>query len=99
MDLGQAVFILSRLILGTIASFLAILLWSRTRDLAWMLVIIGAILAYVETIYAILSLFGIITESFTIGVKPLMSILLPSLPTIFLIAAFLVMVIRKYRHR
>ena len=99
MDLGQAVFILSRLILGAIASFLAILLWSRTRDLAWMLVIIGAIAAYVETIYTILNLFGIITESFSMEAKHLMSIMLSSLPTILLIAALLVMVIRKYRHR
>ena len=97
MDLGQAVFIISRLILGALASFFAILFWSKTRDLAWMLVIISAIAAYVETIYSILRLFGIVSGSFTIGDLPLVSILLPSVPTILLIAAFLVMLSRKYR--
>ena len=94
MDLGQAVFILSRLILGALASFFAILFWSRTRDLAWIFVIISAIAAYVETIFSILKLFGIISENFTIGTS---SILLSSVPTIFLIAAFLVMLSRKNR--
>ena len=99
MDLGQAVYVLSRLILGALASFLAIILWSRTRDVAWMLVIIGTITAYLGTLYAIMSQFGIVSgSSLTIGTLPLMSILLPSLPTLFIIAAFLVMVTRKYRH-
>ena len=97
MDLGQVVYI--RLILGALASFLAIILWSKTRDVAWMLVIIGTITAYLGTIYDIMSQFGIVSGSIlTIGTLPLTSILLPSLPTIFIIAAFLVMVKRKYRH-
>ena len=100
MDLGQAVYVLSRLILGALASFLAIILWSRTRDVAWMLVIIGTITAYLGTIFDIMSQFGIAGGgSLAIGSLPLMSILLPSLQTVFIIAAFLVMLARKYRHR
>ena len=98
MDFGQLVYILSRLVLGALASFFAIMLWSKTRDVAWMLMVIGTIAAYVETVYAILNLFGISgVNILTIGSMPFMSILLPSLPTIFFIAAFMVMVIRKYR--
>ena len=98
MDLGQVIYILSRLVLGALASFLAIMLWSRTRDVAWMLLVIGIIAAYVETVYAILKLFGIgAGEILAIGSKPLMSILLPNLPMVFFIAAFAVMVARKYR--
>ena len=98
MDLGQAVYL--RLILGALASFLAIILWSKTRDLAWMMIIIATIMAYLGTLYEIMSEFGIINvSSLTIGSLPLMSVLLPSLPTIFVITAFLVMVNRKYRHR
>jgi len=100
MDSGQLVYILSRLILGALASFLAIMLWSKTRDVAWMLMVIGAIAAYAETVYSILNLFGISGSNvFTIGSVPLMSIVLPCLPTIFFIAAFAVMVVRKYRRR
>ena len=100
MDWEQTVYVLSRLILGALASFLAIMLWSRTRDAAWMLVIIGTIAAYIQTIYTVMSLFGIVNESdFTIGAIPLGPILLPSVPTIFIIAAFSVMLARKCRRR
>ena len=100
MDLGQTIYILCRLILGALASFFAIMLWSKTRDVAWMLMVIGTIAAYVETVYSILNIFGISGENvLTIGSMPLMSILLPSLPTVFFIATLVVMVIRKYRRR
>ena len=100
MDYGQVVYILSRLVLGAMASFFAIMLWSKTRDVAWMLMVIGTIAAYVETVYAILNLFGIEGENMlVIGSVPFMSILLPCLPTVFFIAAFSVMVARKYRRR
>jgi hypothetical protein len=100
MDLGQLVYILSRLILGALASFFAIMLWSRTRDIAWMLMVIGTIAAYVETVYAILKLFGIESGDYLlIGSMPFMSILLPCLPTVFFTATLIVMVFRKYRRR
>jgi len=99
MDLGQVIYILCRLILGAFASFFAIMLWSKTRDVAWMLIVIGTIAAYGETVYAILTLFGIGGGIFVIGSMPLMSIVLPCLPTLFFITAFVVMVARKYRRR
>jgi hypothetical protein len=98
MDSGQVTFIISRLALGALASFFAIMLWSKTRDIAWMLMVIGTIAAYVETVYSILELFGITGGTvLSIGSVPLVSSVLPCLPTVFLIAAFAVMVFRKYR--
>ena len=98
MDWGEIVYILSRLGLGALASFLAIMLWARTRDVAWMLMIIGVIAAYVETVYAILGIFGINAGYlFVIGTVPLVAIILPNLPIVFFVAAFAVMVVRKYR--
>ena len=100
MDPGQVVYILSRLSLGALASFFAIMLWSKTRDVAWMLMVIGTIAAYVETVYSILNIFGISGGNiFVIGSMSLMSIILPCLPTVFFIAALAVMVVRKYRRR
>jgi len=98
MDLGQAIYILSRLILGAFASFLSIVLWAKTRDIAWMLIVVGTIATYIETVYSILNLFGISEGLIVIGTVPLMSIILPSLPTGFFIAAFIVMVARKYKN-
>jgi hypothetical protein len=98
MDIGEAVYVSSRLVLGALAAFFAIMLWSRTRDAAWMLVVAGTIAAYGETVYSVLQLFGIGGENpLSIGSMPLASIALPCLPTAFFIAAFMVMVIRKYR--
>jgi hypothetical protein len=100
MDSGQVTYIISRLALGALASFFAIMLWSKTRDIAWMLMVVGTIAAYVETVYSILERFGITGGTvLSIGSVPLVSIVLPCLPTVFFIAAFAVMVVRKYRHR
>lgn len=97
MDAGQIAFVSSRLILGGAASFCAIMLWAKTRDIAWMLMVIGTIAAYIETIYTVLELLGLTggLELF-IGSVSLAAIVLPALRTSFFIAAFLVMVIRKY---
>jgi hypothetical protein len=100
MDSGEIIYISSRLILGTLTAFFAILLWARTRDAAWMFMVIGTFAAYVETIYSILEIFGITERmSVTIGSVPLASILLPNLSTVFILSAFLIMVFRKYRKK
>ena len=100
MDTGQLIYIICRLSLGAIAAFFAILLWARTRDIAWMLMVLGAIAAYVETVYSILELFGITADDLlSIGSIPLISIVLHCLPVFFIAAAFAVMVFRKYNRR
>jgi Na+-transporting NADH:ubiquinone oxidoreductase subunit NqrD len=98
MDVGEIIYVSSRLLFGAAAAFFAIMLWSKTRNLAWMLMVIGMIAAYVETVYSILGMLGI-TEltKVLIGSVPLATILLSNLPTGFFLAAFLVQVVRKYR--
>jgi hypothetical protein len=80
-----------------LAAFFAIMLWSKTRDVAWMLMVIGAIAGYVETVYSILDIFGIMGDQPSIASVPVAAILLPNLRTGFFIAAFVVMVVRKLR--
>jgi hypothetical protein len=100
MDAGEIIYITSRLVLGALSSFFAIMLWSKTRDVAWMLVVIGTIAAYIETVYSILDMFGITRgDTFVIGSVPVAAIVLPSLRTAFFIIAFLIMVVRKYGRR
>jgi hypothetical protein len=98
MDIGEVIYASSRLFFGALAAFFAIVLWSKTRDAAWMLMVIGTIALYVEIVYSILNLFGIAEETgIIIGSMPLVSLLLPNLSIIFFIIAFMVMVIRKLR--
>jgi uncharacterized membrane protein len=100
MDSGQILFVVSRLVLGAAASFFAVMLWSKTRDAAWMLMVIGTLVAYVEIVYSILELFGITdTDKFMIGSVPVLAIILPVLRMSLFIAAFLVMVVRKYKSK
>jgi uncharacterized membrane protein len=100
MGIGEIVYIVSRLVLGALAAFFAIVLWSKTRDVSWMLMVAGVIAAYVETVYSILKIFGIANEElFTFGSVSLVSLILTNLPSVFFIAAFVVMIARKSRRR
>jgi hypothetical protein len=100
MDSGQTAFIISQLSLGAVSTFLAIILWSRTRDAAWMLIIIGVIISYIEIIHSILGLYGMGgDEFFSVGSVPVISFVLPVLRMMFFIAGFLIMVIRQSRNK
>ena len=99
MDTGQTILIFSQLTLGAVATFLAIMLWSRTRNSAWMLIIIGAIIAYVEIVYSILTMFGMAGDFLVLGYVPVVSFTLPLVRMVFFIAAFLVMIIRSSRQK
>ena len=92
-------FISSQLILGAAAAFLAILLWPKIRDAAWMLVIFGTIIAYIETVYSVLKDFGITGEEIMIiETVPLISFVLPTIRMIFFITAFAIMIFKQSRH-
>ncbi|MDR2796298.1 MAG: hypothetical protein LBB47_06285, partial [Spirochaetaceae bacterium] len=72
MDTGSLVLIVSRLLLSAAAAVFAVVIWSKTRDAAWMLLVLGAISAYAETVYSILEMFGITKNFFPlIGLVPL----------------------------
>jgi hypothetical protein len=100
MDSGQIILMYSRLILGALAAFFAIMLWSRTRDPAWMFVVIGTITIYIEVIYSILELLGI-TSGYVLnlGTVSIVSILLPALYMFFFIVALMIKVSRRHRHQ
>ena len=96
MDTGLAVYLISRLFVAGIMTFLAIILWSRTRDMAWMLIVIGAVSSYAEVLFDILVRFGLLDEAkLSVMGLPLARIVFSSLPYIFLSIAFLVMIARK----
>jgi hypothetical protein len=86
----------SRLIVSGFASFLAIVLWSRTRDPAWMLIVVGTVASYADILFSLLSETGVIdTAALSPGGIPVAGILFSNLPFIFFGIAFLVMIVRK----
>lgn len=96
MDTGEFVLLLSRLSVAAVASFLAIILWSRTRDPAWMLMVVGTIALYADIVYSLLTLFGAVDPAaFTPGGVPVAPLVFTNLPPLFYSIAFVVMIIRK----
>ncbi len=87
-----------RLLFGAFATFSAILLWSRTRDMAWTFVIIATILSYAGIIYANLLRFGVLESDITsyAGI-PLAAIALEDLPLLCVGVGFLVALSRRRR--
>ncbi len=60
MAAKDIVMLISQVSIGALVTFFAILLWSHTREIEWMLVIMGAIISYVEVIIRTLTLLGVI---------------------------------------
>jgi len=77
--------------------FFAILLWSQTRDVSWVLVIIGTLVSYAEIVFTTLERFGVIvsTDFFNVSGFPMLRIVLVNLPLVFLTLAFSSMIVRK----
>ena len=99
METGQVIFISSQLILGAAATFLAISLWPKIRDAAWMLIIFGTIVAYIETVYSIMDYFGISGVDFLIfNSISFISFILPTIRMTFFIVAFAIMLYKQSRH-
>ncbi|HOV62470.1 MAG TPA: hypothetical protein PLG43_01145 [Spirochaetia bacterium] len=94
MALPDLVMIITRLVFGAAATILALILWSVTRDTAWMFVVMATILKYGDVLYGAFKLFGIVGDEYRIAGIPLMPLLLENLPTICYIVAFSVMIAR-----
>jgi hypothetical protein len=87
---------LSRLGVGALGTFFAILLWSQTRDAAWVLVIIGTLLSYAEVVLSTLESFGIVgSDLLTLSGLPVLKLVLVNLPMALLACAFIVVIARR----
>jgi hypothetical protein len=96
VDNGTVILIAARLFFSALAAVFAIVIWSKTRDSAWMLMVLGVLSGYAENIYSVLAMLGI-TESLPLaaGGVPVAAILLSCLPSIFFIAAFRVFLAKR----
>lgn len=95
----EAIPVIVRMVCSFLAAFPAISLWSRTRDAAWMLVVLGAIFFFIDALYATLVLIGLASYSLPVLQDfPLLKSLLSGLPFILLASGFLVFLIRNRRY-
>lgn len=85
MDLASFWAEAAHLLFGAFATFSAIYLWSRSRDMAWTLVIIGVIVTWVDIVFTTLQGFGIIdARLFVYNGIPVVRIVLDSAPLVFI---------------
>jgi len=90
------ILVLSKLILGATATFLAILVWSRTREAAWVLVVAAVLASYAGIVYSALKLFGIVNEDpIVVSGLPLVELAIQNLPMLLFVGAFVVFLVSR----
>jgi len=85
-----------KLIAGGIVAFLAILLMSKKRTIAWSFMVSGFILSYASLVYDLLIELGVLTAAkYGIAGIPLSTLLCAILPAACYITAFIIMLIKR----
>ncbi|MBU0936828.1 MAG: hypothetical protein KKI09_11750 [Spirochaetes bacterium] len=89
----------SRLLFTAVATFLAIAVWAKIRDGAWMLLVSGVIAGYADILYNLLVHYGLLQRDWPLLFGfPVLPFVLVNLPWLFYSAAFIV-ILRRYRSR
>ena len=100
MSESEIIFFIIRLFLGGLIAFLAIVLWSRTRDFSWMFLVLAAVTGYSSIVFDLLLKLGFVTSRkvLILGNEiPLVQLLLAVIPGLFVIIAFILMLIKTSR--
>ena len=100
MSESEIIFFIIRLFLGGLIAFLAIMLWSRTRDFSWMFLVLAAVTGYSSIVFDLLLKLGFVTSRkvLILGNEiPLVQVLLAVIPGLFVIIAFILMLIKTSR--
>lgn len=92
MEFSQIVVWCIKLVLGGIAAFLAILLWSKSRAASWMCLVASVLISYAGIIFEMMISLGIIAANVFVFEIPLVTLLFAVVPSLFLIAALILIV-------
>ena len=96
----EIIFFIIKLFLGGVIAFLAIMLWSRTRDFSWMFLVFAAVTGYSSLVFDLLLNLGFVTsrQINILGNEiPLVRLVLAIVPSFFVIIAFILMLIKTGR--
>ena len=96
MELVEVISPALQLAVGAVATFLAILVWSRTRDVAWILIVLAVMGAYVGYVLRTLDQFGLLdTAAYEIGGLPVFELVIGNLPGALIAAGFAVLLSKR----
>ena len=96
----EIIFFIIKLFLGGVIAFLAIMLWSRTRDFSWMFLVLAAVTGNSSIVFDLLLKLGFVTSRkiLILGNEiPLVQLVLAVIPSLFVIIAFILMLIKTGR--
>jgi uncharacterized membrane protein len=97
MSGSEIIFFIIKLFFGGVIAFLAIMLWSRTRDFSWMFLVFAAVTGYSAIVFELLLRLGFVVSH---NIKmfgseiPVVSLGLAIVPSLFVIIAFILMLIK-----
>lgn len=94
---SEIILCIVKLVFGGIAAFLAIMLWSRTREPSWVCVVAGAVTGYAGIVYELLVKLGIVfAKGYVVpGTEiPLSTLFFTVVPLLFVIVAFVLMLVK-----
>jgi hypothetical protein len=95
MTAGVAALALRFLVMA-VATFLAIVVWSRIRDVSWMLIVVGIIAGYGDILYSLLVEFGIVPDAaHAAGAAVILAFVVPNLPWAFFSVAFVSIIVKR----
>jgi len=97
MKESEIIFFILNLCIGGFIAFLAIMLWSKTRDFSWMFLVFAAVTRYSAIVFDLLLRLGFVTSKniLILGSQiSLVQLLLTILPGLFVIIAFIIMLIK-----
>ena len=86
-----------KLVLGGIAAFLAIMLWSRTREPSWMCIVAGAVTGYAGIVCEFLVKIGIVFAKNLVipnTAIPVFTLVFTAVPLLFIIVALILMLVK-----
>ncbi len=91
--------VLIRVVFSFLAAFGAIAAWSKTRDAAWVFMVLGAIFFFVDSLYETLVIVGVVSYSLPVAEGfPLLESVLTGLPPLFLSLGFFAFLIDHRRY-
>jgi len=95
---GQFLLLIIRLITGFAAAFTAVLLWSKTREPAWLFIVLGTVFLFGEIIFTALETLGLSKfYLFTVYGISLINVIFASFPFIFFTIGFTLFLRNKRR--
>ena len=91
--------VLIRMLCSFLSAVGAIAIWSRSRDAAWIMVVLGALFYFIDALYATLVILGVANYSLPFWTGfPLLESALAGLPPLLLAVGFLVFLFRNRRY-